>query len=65
MEKSSLEMRNSARKISTKGETVSTMTSIGMTLEFEREYIRFKGEKLNNDWTSMEKSEILFQEKHK
>ena len=65
MEKSSLEMRNSARKISTKGETVSTMTSIGMTLEFEREYIRFNGEKLNNDWTSMEKSEILFQEKHK
>ena len=49
MDKSSLEMRNSARKISTKGETVSTMTSIGMTLEFEREYIRFKGEKLTND----------------
>ena len=65
MDKSSLEMRNSARKISTKGETISTMTSIGMTLEFEREYIRFKGEKLNNDRTSIEKSEILFQEKHK
>lgn len=65
MDKSSLEMRNSARKISTKGETVSTMTSIGMTLEFEREYIRFKGEKLTNDCTSMEKSEILFQAKHK